>query len=143
MVVVNGQEKGFNWQRVPFVCFKYNDEEQPLVPVIKSLVDDYDIKTFDNSNNLEDLPNSNYVIKNYDGQDLGDFRRNLSVYRAVKVTDEGGVETLSLEINVEAFRTHIEQLRKDIYEFGRGVDTQSDRLGHGCEHHRNGVPGEP
>lgn len=128
-VVIDGQEQGYNWERVPFVCFKYNDEEQPLVRIIKSLVDDYDAKTSDHANNLEDLPNSIYVVKNYDGQDLGEFRRNMSVYRAVKVTDEGGVETLSLEINVEAFRAYIEQLRKDIYEFGRGVDTQSEKFG--------------
>ncbi|WP_052330053.1 phage portal protein [Thermicanus aegyptius] len=126
--IQDGQEQGFNWERVPFVCFKYNDEEIPLVQVIKSLVDDYDVKTSDNSNNLEDLPNSIYVVRNYDGQDLGEFRRNLSVYRAVKVTDDGGVDTLSLEINVEAFRTHIEQLRKDIYEFGRGVLFDIDRV---------------
>lgn len=127
-VVQDGKEQGFNWERVPFVCFKYNDEELPLVRVIKSLVDDYDLKTSDQANNLEDMPNSIYVIRNYDGQDLGEFRRNLSVYRAVKVTDEGGVDTISLEINVDAFRTHIEQLRKDIYEFGRGVLFDIDRV---------------
>lgn len=128
-VVLGNEEKGFNWEKVPFVCFKYNDEEIPLIQVVKSLVDDYDAKTSDHANNLEDLPNSIYVIRNYDGTDLGEFRRNLSVYRAVKVTDEGGVNTISLEIDTEAFKTHIEQLRKDIYEFGRGVDTQSEKFG--------------
>ncbi|GIQ63619.1 hypothetical protein PACILC2_21870 [Paenibacillus cisolokensis] len=129
-VVVQGeQEQPLNWECVPFICFKYNDEELPLVQVIKSLVDDYDAKTSDNANNLEDLPNSIYVIRNYDGTDLGEFRRNLSVYRAVKVTDEGGLDTKNIEINVEAHKSHIEQLRKDIYEFGRGVDTQSDKFG--------------
>lgn len=127
--VVDGKEQPFNWQRVPFVCFKYNDEEIPLVKFIKSLVDDYDAKKSDNANNLEDLPNSIYVIRNYDGQDLGEFRRNLSVFRAVKVTDDGGVDTISLEIAVEAFRTHMEMMRKDIYEFGRGVLFEPDKIG--------------
>src|SRR5690606_8360004 len=131
VTVINpdGTEQGFNWERVPFICFKYNDEEIPLVKFVKSLVDDYDKQKSDNSNNLEDLPNSIYVITNYDGADLGEFRRNLSVFRAVKVTDEGGVDTISLNIDTEAFKTHIEQLRKDIYEFGRGVDTQTERFG--------------
>jgi SPP1 family phage portal protein len=128
-VVQDGKEQGFNWERVPFVCFKYNDEEIPLVQLVKSLVDDYDAKKSDNANNLEDLPNSIYVIKNYDGTDLGQFRHNLSVFRAVKVTDDGGVDTISLEIAVEAFKTHMEMMRKDIYEFGRGVDTQSEKFG--------------
>lgn len=128
-VVTNGQEMDMNWERVPFVCFKYNDEEIPLVKYVKSLVDDYDKHVSDHSNNLEDLPNSIYVIRNYDGTDLGEFRRNLSIFRAVKVTDEGGVDTLDLKIDSEAYKVHIEQLRKDIYEFGRGVDTQTERFG--------------
>jgi len=129
VVVQNGQEQGMNWQRVPFVCFKYNDEELPLIRAVKSLVDEYDARTSDHSNNLEDLPNSIYVLKNYDGQDLGEFRRNMSLYRAVKVRDEGGVDTLDLKIDTEATEKHLDRLRKDIYEFGRGVDTQSERFG--------------
>lgn len=124
-----GNTKSFTWSKVPFVYFKYNDEEQPLIKFVKSLVDDYDRNKSDNSNNLEDLPNSIYVLKDYDGTNLGEFRRNMSLYRAVKVTGDGGVETRNLEINVEAYKTHIEQTRKDIYEFGRGVDTQSDKFG--------------
>ncbi|MBB6670267.1 phage portal protein [Cohnella nanjingensis] len=122
-------EQPLNWERVPFICFKYNDEEQPLIKFLKSLVDDYDEQTSDNSNNLTDLPNGIYVLKEYDGTDLGEFRRNLSRYRAVKVSGEGGVETLTLQFSPEALKQHIDQLRKDIYEFGRGVDSQSDKFG--------------
>lgn len=129
IVNADGTGQGFNWERVPFICFKYNEEELPLVKFVKPLVDDYDKHMSDNSNNLEDLPNSIYVIKNYDGTDLGEFRRNLSVFRAVKVTDDGGVDTLSFKFDVDAFKTHMEMLRKNIYEFGRGVDTQSERFG--------------
>ncbi|EJO5347150.1 phage portal protein [Clostridium botulinum] len=129
MVDDEGKKKSFTWTKVPFVYFKYNDEEQPLIKFVKFLVDDYDRNKSDNSNNLEDLPNSIYVLKDYDGTNLGEFRRNMSLYRAVKVTGGGGVETRNLEINVEAYKTHIEQTRKDIYEFGRGVDTQSDKFG--------------
>lgn len=129
MVDDKGNKQSFTWSKVPFVYFKYNDEEQPLIKFVKSLADDYDRNKSDNSNNLEDLPNSIYVLKDYDGENLGEFRRNMALYRAVKVTGDGGVETRNLEINVEAYKTHIEQTRKDIYEFGRGVDTQSDKFG--------------
>jgi len=129
--VTNGEdsERGYNWDRVPFICFKYNDEEIPLIKFVQPLIDDYDKQKSDNANNLEDLPNSVYVLKEYDGADLGEFRRNLSVYRAVKVSGEGGVDTLSLDIDTEAYKTHMEMNRKDIYEFGRGVDTQSKEFG--------------
>lgn len=122
-------ETPYNWSEVPFICFKYNAEELPLLHQIKSLIDDYDKQKSDNSNNLEDTPNSILVLKNYDGQDLGEFRQNLATYRAVKVADDGGVDKLSVDINTEAHIKHQDQNRKDIYEFGRGVDTQSEKFG--------------
>jgi len=126
------EEKPLNWERVPFIPFKYNEEEQPLVEIIKSLVDDYDNNKSDNSNNLEDLPDSIYVVKGYGGSPAGEIRKNMSRYRIIKIDDpddNSGVETLNLEINVEAYKTHMEQTRKDIYEFGRGVDTQNLDIG--------------
>jgi SPP1 family phage portal protein len=131
-VNLNGKEQGLNWDRVPFIAFKYNEEEQPLVEIIKSLVDDYDNKKSDNANNLEDLPNSIYVVKGFGGSEAGEIRKNLSTFRIVKIDDtdsNSGVDTISLTIDTEAFKTHMSMNRKDIYEFGRGVDTQSDKLG--------------
>lgn len=132
-MVSGNSEKAFNWKRVPFICFKYNDEEQPLIELIKTLIDEYDKKKSDNSNNLEDMPESIIVLKNFDGTDLGEFRRNMSQFRAVKVRTDGsgggGVDSLDIKIDVEAFKTHMEMTRKDIYEFGRGVDTQSQDFG--------------
>ncbi|MCG7385093.1 phage portal protein [Paenibacillus sp. ACRRY] len=122
-------EGGMNWEKVPFIPFKYNDEEMPLVEMLKSLVDDYDSRMSDNSNNLQDLPNSMYIVKDYDGVDLGELRQNMTQFRTIKVSGTGGVETISLEINTEAFTTHMDRLRKAIYEFGRGVDTQADKFG--------------
>jgi len=128
-VVSNDEEAPINWERVPFICFKYNEEEQPLVEIIKSLVDDYDRNKSDNSNNLEDLPNSIYVVKNYDGADPVEFRKNIAIYRTAFVSGDGGLDSVGIEIDTEAYKTHVEQSRKDIYEFGRGVDTQGVDVG--------------
>lgn len=127
--VSNGQETPMNWERVPFIAWKYNSREQPLVEIIKNLVDDYDEKKSDNSNNLEDLPNSIYVVKNYNGTSPSEFRKNISIYRTVFVAGEGGMDSVGIEIDTEAYKTHQEQNRKDIYEFGRGVDTQMANFG--------------
>ncbi|MFC6546822.1 phage portal protein [Cohnella cellulosilytica] len=128
-VQVGDKEQGMNWERVPFICWKYNEEEQPLVEIIKSLVDDYDRNKSDNSNNLEDLPDSIYEVTNYSGTNPGEFRKNLATYRTAFVNDGGGIKAVNLELNVEAYKTHMEQARKDIYEFGRGVDTQGVDIG--------------
>ncbi|WP_018306326.1 phage portal protein [Desulfitobacterium hafniense] len=122
-------ETGVNWERVPFIAFKYNEEEQGLLELIKSLIDDYDSRKSDNTNNLEDLPNSIYVVKDYGGADGASFRKNISMFRLVFTEGEGGVDTISLELDVEAYKTHMEMNRKDIFEFGRGVNNESDKLG--------------
>ncbi|MCM3747444.1 phage portal protein [Paenibacillus pasadenensis] len=129
----DGAESGLNWERLPWVCWKYNDDELPLIVMVRSLVDDYDRKRSDNANVIEDTPNSIYVLDNLDGQDLGEFRRNLSTFRAIKLAGSkdypASVTTLETNLDSEAFEKHMDSLRKAIYEFGRGVDTQSDKLG--------------
>ncbi|WP_328802013.1 phage portal protein [Paenibacillus sp. LX16] len=117
------------WERLPFICFKYNDEEQPLLDLIKQQVDDYDKQKSGNANNLEDLPNSIYVVNNFNGTGAGEFRKNIALYRVAFVDNEGGVETISLSIDTEAYKNHMDELRKNIYEFGRGVDTQRQEMG--------------
>ncbi|GAC42289.1 phage portal protein [Paenibacillus popilliae] len=128
-MVDSDREQLMNWERVPFVAWKYNEEEQPLVEIIKSLVDDYDRNKSDNSNNLEDLPESIYKVKNFSGTDAAEFRKNLALFRTAFVDGDGDVDALALAINVETYKTHMEQARKDIYEFGCGVDTQGVEIG--------------
>lgn len=130
-VLIDGDEEPaeLNWARIPFICFKYNSDELPLIKFLKALIDDYDLQRSDSSNNIADLPNSAFKIKNYGGSDLGQFRHNLNYFKAVLIEGDGDVDTLSMELNPEAIQKHTDQLRKDIYEFGRGVDTQSEKFG--------------
>lgn len=126
-VTVDGEP--YMWEHIPFVAIKYNEEEQPLLDMIKTLVDEYDRVVSNDSNSLQDQPNSIMVLRNYDGQDLGGFRHNLAAYRAVKVSDEGGVDTLETPVRVDASNQHLERLRRDIYAFGHGVDMHNDVIG--------------
>ncbi|WP_138751812.1 phage portal protein [Paenibacillus sinopodophylli] len=128
-VVEGGKESPLNWERVPFICFKYNPSELPLLQFLKSLVDDYDKMKSDNASNLEDLPNSIYKVKNFSGTSGDEFRAGIAKNRVVFTGDDGDVDTISLDIDTEAYKNHMEMNRKDIYEFGRGVDTQSEKLG--------------
>ena len=115
------------WGRVPFIPFKSNSVEMPLVEALKDLVDDYDLHKSNLSNVLQDNPNRPvYVLKNYDGTDLGEFRHNLNTYGAIKITDPGGVEVVTAALDVEAMKAHQKSNRRDIYKFGRGVDTQAE-----------------
>ncbi len=108
MVEEEGQEpKGFNWTRIPLVPFKYNKQEIPLIRRVKTLQDGINTMISDFENNMqEDARNTILVLKNYDGENLGEFRHNLSTYGAVKVREDGGVETLQVEINARELQGH-------------------------------------
>ena len=117
------------WDKVPFVAFKYNADEMSLLKLIKSLIDDYDLNTSDTSNNLQDIPDSIKVVKNYDGTDKTEFTQNLNIFRTAFVSGDGDVKALTTPLDVAALDSHLHRLRKDIYEAGSGVDTQEVSLG--------------
>lgn len=127
-------EKGFNWEQIPLIAFKYNNREIPLIKRCKSLQDALNAMRSDLVNNMqEDNRNTVLVIKNYDGQDLGEFRHNLSVYGAVKVRSgdgaDGGVETLSVEVNAQNYELVLKTLKKAMIENAMGYDAKDDRIG--------------
>lgn len=127
-------EKGFNWERIPLVAFKYNAREIPLIKRCKSLQDALNAMRSDLINNMqEDNRNTVLIIKNYDGQDLGEFRRNLSTYGAVKVRAgdgaDGGVEALSVQVNAQNYELVLNTLKKALIENAMGYDAKDDRIG--------------
>ena len=72
--------------------------------------------------------NTIIVIKNYDGQDLGQFRHNLSQYKAVKVRTvdgaDGGIDKLEIEVNCENYKTILTELRKALIHNCKGYDIE-------------------
>lgn len=122
-VIKDDNEYDATWNRVPFVAFKYNIEEVSLINWVKPLIDDYDKQTSDNSNNLADIPNSIKVIKGYEDNDKEEFSKNLSIFRNVFVGEGGDVTALNTDLDLEGTDIHLKRLRKDIFEFGGGVDT--------------------
>lgn len=121
--------KPYNFEEIPFIPFKYNEEEMPLIRFVKPLADDYDLLKSEDADNLLDSPNAVMVLTNYDGEDLGEFRRNLARYKAVKVSDNGGLDVKTAPLSTDAVNAHLERTRKDLYETGRGVDTQREGFG--------------
>ena len=124
-----GAQQAWNWERLPLIAFRYNKQETPLIRRVKSLQDGINSLMSDLQNNMEEnTRNTILVLKNYDGQNLGEFRYNLSTYSAVKVRDDGGVETLQVEVNAENYQTVLELFKKALIENARGYDAKDDRL---------------
>lgn len=124
---------GFNWDELPFIPFRYNDEETPLILNCKSLQDGLNeiMSTFKDRMD-EDNRNTIYVIVNYDGENLGEFRQNLATYGAVKVRSSDGsggdVKTLSVEVNAENWKSIADIFRRAIIENCMGVDVKDERM---------------
>lgn len=122
-----------NWQKIPLIAVKYNHEEIPLIKKVKSLQDGINVMLSDFENNLqEDARNTILVLKNYDGTNLGEFRKNLATYGAVKVRYDGeikgGVETLEITVNAENYKAILEIFKKALIENAMGYDAKDDRL---------------
>lgn len=122
-------EKPYLWTRIPLIPFKYNEEEQPLIDSIKSLIDNYNTQASTNADLLADIPKFIYKIINYGGVDLKEFITDLNRYKAVKLDTDGDVDKLQADPQTDATEKELDRDRKSIYEFGRGVDTTDANLG--------------
>lgn len=128
-----GAELGFNWSKIPLIPFRCNEEEVPLIKCAKSLQDAInEILSAFGDNMTEDERNTILVLVNYDGQNLGEFRRNLATYGAVKVSTQDGVQgdvkTLQVEVNSENYKTILKVLKDELIENVMGYDSKDDRL---------------
>lgn len=119
-------EEAQAWQQIPFIAFKFNDDELGILTFIKDLIDDYDKNNSDVSDQLQDTPNAIKVVKGYNGESKEEFAHNINIYRTIFIDDGGEVSAVQTTIDIQALNSHLERLRKDIYEFGGGVDSQRD-----------------
>lgn len=124
---ING--KGYSFGVIPFVQFKNNEELSTDLSLVKSLIDNYDKVTSGLANDLEELQDTIYVLKGYQGTDSSEFMQNLRYYKLIKVDEDGGVDKLELHIPIEAKNSHLKRLEDDIYRLGMGVDVSAEKLG--------------
>lgn len=119
----------FNWDRFPLIAFKYNKKEIPLIRRVKSLQDGINSLLSDFENNMEETPrNTILILKDYDGENLGEFRRNLATYGVVKVRENGGVDSLGVVVTAENYKAILELFKKALIENAGGYDAKDDRL---------------
>jgi len=134
MVDDEGVTHGFSWNKIPLIPFRYHADEVSLITMCKSLQDGLNKIESQWEDQMEEDPrNTIMVLVNYDGQNLGEFRRNLAQYGAVKVRsmdgNHGDVKTLQIEVNAENYKAIIEQFKKAIVENCMGYDAKDDRIG--------------
>ncbi len=132
--IYNSYNFPLTWDRIPIVSFKFNSKEIPLIKRVKTLQDSLNTIRSDFMNNMqEDARNTILILKNYDGTNLAEFRKNLSEYGVVKVKtidgNEGGVETLKIDIDSNNYELLANSLKKAIIENARGYDCKDEKMG--------------
>lgn len=114
----------YNWNTVPLIAIKANSKEIPIINRVKYLQDALNMLISDFVNNMEEnVRDCILVLKNYDGTDLGEFRKNLASYGAIKTRTEegssGGVDVLRIEVNGDNYQLITQMLIRAITQNAR------------------------
>lgn len=121
----------YSYKKLPFVYFK-QPNEITLLERVRCLQDALNLLLSNYADNLFENPmNSILVLKNYEGEDLAEFREKLAQYSAIKVRtadgSQGGVDTLEVTVNAENYKIIIELIKKAIAHNARSLYLDNDR----------------
>ncbi|MEG2638999.1 MAG: phage portal protein [Clostridiales bacterium] len=118
---------------IPFVPFYNNRSKIGDLAMVKDLIDQYDLVVSGFANDLADIQEVIFVLRNYGGEDLNTFLSDLKRYKAIKVEgdngSDGGVETMKIEIPVEARVKFLDLLKKQIFISGQGINPDPESFG--------------
>ncbi|PSL42136.1 SPP1 family phage portal protein [Planomicrobium soli] len=119
----------YGWGKVPFIRFLNNSRKKTDLQFYKQIIDAWDRRVSDNQNNFDEIQELIYILKNYEGENLGEFMRNLKQYKAINVAGDGGVETMTAETPMSSIQIHMDNLRESLFTQGQGVDVSTDKFG--------------
>lgn len=120
------QTEVLSWERIPWIAWKYTDDNIDALIPIRCFIDMLDIDLSDLANNVDDIQDAIWILENYQGQSIAQFMEDLKVKKAINVGEGGKVDNKTTEIPYEARMKLYEKCEKNIYKFGRGIDF-SDR----------------
>lgn len=122
---------GESWGRIPFIAFKATDDEKPLLNFIKAHIDSYDKLDSNSIDSLVDDLDPLLVFKGISPnvKDLIEARELAKVTRTVSLDADGDAHFIQAQTAITAYLEKLQAIRKDIFKFGYGVDTQDARFG--------------
>lgn len=88
--------------RPPFLWVRYCEEELPLLHFVRELIDDYNWQVSVSADILPRRAQLVYVLRNYGGESLEQFVREMRESLAVQVEGDGGVDTLQAQLDMNA-----------------------------------------
>ncbi|KAA8371114.1 phage portal protein [Leuconostoc carnosum] len=120
--------------KVPFIAFRNNKRERRDLDKYKGLIDVYDKVYNGFVNDVDDVQQVILVLTNYSGTNLGEFRRQLVEDKAIKLEtsdsyEKAGVDTLTIDIPIEARESLLNNTRDAIYYNAQAVNPNKIELG--------------
>ncbi|KAK8833652.1 hypothetical protein M9Y10_042533 [Tritrichomonas musculus] len=100
-----------------------NEDKYSDLRPIKALIDDYDLMSCGLSNNLQDVAEGIYVVKEFQGNDFNELQNNIRVKKMVGVGEQGDLDIKTISIPYEARKAKLELDEKNIYRFGMGFNS--------------------
>lgn len=123
-------EEILSWGKIPWIMWKYNDDNIDALKPIRCFIDIMDIDLSDLANNVDDIQDAIWILENYQGQSIKQFMEDLKIKKAINVGDGGKVDSKTVEIPTEAREKLYDRCEKNIYRFGRGINfADRDNLG--------------
>lgn len=128
----NSYKHSFN--EVPFIPFFNNSINTNDLKRVKKFIDVYDNVFSGFVNDLDDIQEVIFVLTNYGGENLKDFLKQLKLHKVVDMQSDGvdektGLETIKIDIPVQAREKVLEICEKQIYKQGQGVDPNPESFG--------------
>ena len=127
----DSQGNGISWERVPFIFFKGNDDELPLLNECKSDVDAYDMLKSKSIDSLLDDIDAVLVVEDM-SPEMGELTRarKLVQQSRIMVVDKGGkAGFIKVDANVQAVAQELELIGKEIQDNTSTVDLTTIKLG--------------
>lgn len=120
-----------SWGKVPFVLLKNNNRCISDLQNIKGLIDAYDLISSEGTNSLLDLVDLYWCISGYGGETAAAIAKKLRINKAVNVSGagDGNIEAKQVDLPVTGRLEWLKMLRRDIYQFGMGIDVDADKFG--------------
>lgn len=128
----NVYKHGFD--KVPIIEFRNNELKNSDLEGLKPLIDAFDLARTQFTNDQEDFQKIIFILSGYGKEPADGFLDKLKQHKLVKLESgypdqiEPKLDTLQVEIPVDAYKTAIEMYKKAIYEEGMGLDVSSDDL---------------
>lgn len=112
---------------VPVIYYENNGDHKGDFEKVLSLIDDYDKRISDNSNEIEEFRNAYLKIKNAAGTTSEDIRK-MKELGAILTQGDGDVDWIIKNINDSFSEHHMERLNTNIHKFAKVPDLSDENF---------------